>query len=164
MDNVVSFIDLTFDDIWDYVVKWDVIFSKKLIKEKKVDDFCDKLAEIPEIIYVMMTHKLLSLSPINNDHIVIYHRNEISMYLANIIYHAIYPFHKSELTSREINNWKERKYWEYRAIYDTKRQQVLNNPLDIDNIKYGIVGLNNRKDAIIKDDIIGVDMEWDYCD
>lgn len=156
-----TYIELSSNEIWDYIVKWDVILSRKITKEQKIVEFCKIISTIPEITDSMIIHKMLLNSSTYTNHIVVYHRNEISMYLANAIYHAVYPFHKSEMPTHEKNNWKGKKYWEYKGIYDKRRQLVLSNPINLDDIKYTLLSLNDRYDGIKKDDITGIDMEWD---
>lgn len=156
-----TYTELSSNEIWDYIIKWDIILSRKIIKERKVVDFCHVISSIPEITHSMIIHKMLLCSSTYTNHIIVYHRNEVSMYLANAIYHAIYPFHKSEIPSHEHKNWKGKKYWEYKGKYDKQRQFVLNNPIDLKDIKYTLLSLNDRYDAIKKDDITGIDLDWD---
>lgn len=137
METEVDSVTITYQDIFDFVIKWDKVVSDKIKKEGKMIQLCKILSSISDLVNALLLYK--SLDKVNNEtSYQIYYWNS---YIKNVLSHIILgiprPIHETELYDDEQKiNWKSTNYWTYNILYHKTHQNFIKNPININNIKY----------------------------
>jgi hypothetical protein len=153
MDTEVCSVTITLDDIWKILKKWDYKLSQKIEKESKKLEVCQKLSTIIALTNDILIYK--SYQKTNQLKSCLYQQlSQIKNTLTHIIYNVPRPIHENELYINEKQLWSATHYWQYHVEFDKIRQDVLNKPFDIENIKYDKIKLlypKNELDTIWED-------------
>lgn len=133
MDKKICSMKITYHDIWRFVEKWDYHFSQKIARDGKQLELCKKLSEIPTLMNNIINYYATRLKYKSTQKTI----SQIKNTLTHIIYKIPRPIYENEAGTK----WNSNKYWKYNEQYDEKRQKVLNEPFDINSVKYNKINL-----------------------